>query len=96
MILSWICLCKQLPFKVPCIVPFCHPAFFSIVYHLWGHHLPISMRKKKITYVGSDIPYQTMSPVLDLDPVTNDQLREDVWNQLRERLKGTSNEGTAS
>ena len=48
------------------------------------------MRKKKIPHAGSDIPSPRMFPAIDLDPVNNDQLHQDVWNQLRERLKGTS------
>ena len=48
------------------------------------------MRKKKIPHAGSDIASPRMFPVVDLDPVNNDQLHQDVWNQLRERLKGTS------
>jgi len=53
------------------------------------------MRKKKTSHVGNDVPPQKICPVIDLDPVNTDQLHHDVWNQLMERLKGTSNQGTA-
>ena len=53
------------------------------------------MRKKKTSHNANDVPPKQMSTGIDMDPVNNNQLRDDVWNQLRDRLKNVPNEGTA-
>jgi hypothetical protein len=36
-----------------------------------------------------------MSMGIDMDPVNNNQLCDDVWNRLCDQLKNVPNEGTA-
>ena len=94
-IFVWICLRKHLPFKAVWIVLFCHPYISWIVHHPLCRHPPISMRKKKTSHNANDVPPKQMSTGIDMDPVNNNQLCDDVWNRLRDWLKNVPNEGTA-
>jgi hypothetical protein len=50
------------------------------------------MRKKKTSHATNDTPAKPKFLEIDLDPINNDQLKEDVWNQLSDKLKSLSNE----
>jgi hypothetical protein len=52
------------------------------------------MRKKKTLVTTNDEPANAKLPGIDLDPIDNDQLYDDVWNQLCKRLKITPSDGS--
>ena len=52
------------------------------------------MRKKKTLVTTNDEPANAKFPGIDLDPIDNDQLYDDVWNQLCKRLKITPSDGS--
>lgn len=52
------------------------------------------MRKKKTLVTTNDEPANAKFPGIDLDPIDNDQLYDDVWNQLCKRLKIAPSDGS--
>ena len=62
---------------------FCHSTIMGLPW--------IRMCKKKTSHAANDTPTKPKFLEIDLDPTNNDQLKEDVWNQLSDRLKSLSN-----
>jgi hypothetical protein len=70
---------------------FCHLNIsqLQVISSVVHHH--IRMRRKKPHHDKNELPPDAIVPGMDLNLVNNDQLHQDVWDRLSQRLRVTSN-----